>query len=154
MLKGQEGNLFMNTHSSKELKRYNYLAGEIEAAYHEMNLKLEMSDSAMIILYAICDRGDSCLLRDIYHQFGVSKQTINSALRKLEAEGAVYLEAVDAKNKRICLTEQGKHLADRTARRIIETENDIFSSWTEKEVENYLELTERYLHDLRERIGK
>lgn len=144
----------MNAYSSKDLKRYNYLAGEIEAAYHEINMKLKMSDSAMIILYAICDQGGSCLLRDICRSFGISKQTINSALRKLEAEGVVYLENADAKNKRVCLTEQGKSLADRSARRIIEMENDIFSSWPEEDVKKYLELTERYLHDFRERIGK
>lgn len=144
----------MNTHSSRELKRYNYLAGEIEAAYHEMSLKLGLSDSAMMILYAICDRGDSCLLRDICRQFGISKQTVNSALRKLEAEGVIYLESADAKNKRICLTEQGKRLADRTARQIIETENDIFSSWEEADVENYLKLTERFLHDFKARSEK
>lgn len=144
----------MHSHSSKELKRYNYLAGEIEAAYHEVNSKLKISDSAMIILYAICDQGDSCLLRDICRNFCISKQTVNSALRKLEAEGAVYLEAADAKNKRVCLTEQGKRLSDRTARKMIEIENDIFSSWPEEEVEKYLELTERYLHDFKVRSGK
>lgn len=144
----------MNTHSSRELRRYNYLAGEIEAAYHEMSLKLGLSDSAMMILYAICDRGDSCLLRDICRQFGISKQTVNSALRKLEAEGVIYLESADAKNKRICLTEKGKRLADQTARQIIETENDIFSSWEEADVENYLKLTERFLHDFKARSEK
>lgn len=144
----------MHSHSSKELKRYNYLVGEIEAAYHEINMKLKVSDSAMIVLYSICDQGNSCLLRDICRNFGISKQTINSALRKLEAEGAVYLEAADAKNKRVCLTEQGKRLADRSARRIIDMENDIFSSWSEEDVEKYLELTERYLHDFRVRSEK
>lgn len=144
----------MNIRSSKELRRYNYLAGELDAAYHELNIKLNMADSAMIILYAICDQGDACLLRDIYGQFGVSKQTINSALRKLEEEKLVFLEAVDAKNKRVCLTPKGKETADRTAKRIIEVENDIFSSWEEEEVEKYLELTERYLHDFKERSAK
>ena len=144
----------VNTHSSKDLKRFNYLARELDAAYHEINVKLKISDSTMLILYAICDHGDSCPLRDIYYQFGISKQTIKSALRKLEEEGVVFLEAVDAKNKRVCLTSKGKDVADRTAKRIIEMENDIFSSWTEEDVEKYLELTERYVHDFRERSGK
>ena len=46
----------------KKLKRYNYLIGETEATYHEISLKLGLSDSAMKILYAICDNGKSCLL--------------------------------------------------------------------------------------------
>ena len=38
---------------SKVMKRYNYLLGELNAVYHEMSLKLGLSDSAMIILYTI-----------------------------------------------------------------------------------------------------
>lgn len=144
----------MSIRSSKELERYNYLLGETDAAYHEMHLRLGMSDSAMNILYAICDRGDSCLLRDICHNFGICRQTINSALRKLEAEGIVYLEQEGKKNKRVCLTERGKQVADRTARRIIGIENDIFSSWDKEDVEKYLELTERYLQDFKRRSSQ
>lgn len=142
----------MKIHSSKELKRYNYLSSEIDAAYHELSSKLGLPDSSMIVLYTICDNGDSCPLRDIVHNSGISKQTVNSALRKLEAEGIIYLEPAGSKNKIVCLTKQGKKLADRTARQIIDTENDIFSSWLPEDVAKYLELTERYLRDFKARI--
>lgn len=141
----------MKIHSSKQLKRYNYLSSEITAVYHELSSKLGLPDSSMIVLYTICDNGDSCPLRDIVHNSGISKQTVNSALRKLEAEGIIYLEPADSRNKIVCLTEQGKTLADRTARQIIDAENDIFSSWVPEDVEKYLELTERYLLDLKDR---
>ena len=62
---------------SKELKRYNYLFGETGAAYHEMHLKLGMSDSAGMILYAILESGDRRLLKEICHFTGLNKQTIN-----------------------------------------------------------------------------
>ncbi len=142
----------MNIHSSKELKRYNYLSSEIDAAYHELSSMLGLPDSSMIVLYTICDNGDSCLLKDIVRNSGISKQTVNSALRKLESEGIIYLESTGAKNKTVCLTKQGKELADRTARQIIDIENDIFSSWSQEDVKKYLELTERYLQDFRNRI--
>lgn len=135
----------------KVMKRYNYLLGETEAAYHELALKAGLSDSAMRILYTICDSGESCLLRDIRRYCGLSKQTINSALRKLEAEGNLYLEAVGNKNKKVCLTEEGKALAARTAGRIYEIENDILASWPEEDVRKYLELAERFLCALQER---
>lgn len=142
----------MNIHSSKELKRYNYLSSEIDAAYHEISSILGLPDSSMIVLYTICDNGDSCLLADIVRNSGISKQTVNSALRKLEADGIIYLESAGARNKTVCLTKQGKELADRTARQIIDVENDIFSSWAQEDVKRYLELTERYLQDLKKRI--
>lgn len=140
----------MKTYISKEMKRYNHLIGEIEAAYHEISLGLGLSDSAMTILYSICNKGDSCLLHEICCQSGVSKQTINSSIRKLETEGILYLEPVNTKNKNVCLTEKGKHLVQNTVVKIIEAENKIFASWSKEEVEKYLELTERYLMAIRE----
>lgn len=141
----------MKAEFSKELKRYNYLAGEIDAIYHEISQKLGIADSVAILLYTICDLGEPCPLTKICHSSGISKQTINSALRKLERESIVYLEPDGRKNKIVCLTEKGRALAEQTAGKIIEIENNIFSSWQQKDVEIYLELTERYLHDLRKR---
>lgn len=135
----------------KKLKRYNYLIGETEATYHEISLKLGLSDSAMKILYAICDNGKSCLLQEICRSSGMSKQTVNSAIRKLENEGIVYLENVGQKAKNVCLTESGKELVQKTALRVIEIENSIFESWREEDVEFYLRLTEQYLVDLKKK---
>lgn len=141
----------METYISKEMKRYNHLVGEIDAVYHKISLNLGLSDSAMIILYTICNNGESCLLQEISRCSGVSKQTINSAIRKLEKERIVYLKSVGAKNKSVCLTDKGKQLAKHTAIRLIGIENDIFASWEMEDVENYLKLTERFLNSLKEK---
>ena len=141
----------MNPRISKELKRYNYLYGEVGAAYHEMCRKVGLSDSAAMIFYAILEQGDHCLLRDVCRSTGMSKQTINSALRKLEAENLVYLEPSGSKNKTVYLTESGKRLAGRTAGRIMEAENQVFASWKKEDVEKYLELTEAFGLALREK---
>ncbi len=141
----------MNNYFSKEMKRYNHLCSEIDGAYHEMSVKLGLSDSAMRILYTICDAGDSCLLQEICLRSGISKQTINSAIRKLEAEGILYLEAAGAKNKNVRFTEKGKALAKQTAVRMIEAENEIFADWPREDVEQYLALTERYLQAIQKK---
>ena len=135
------------------LKRYNYLFGEIEAVYHEISLQMGLSDSVSRILYAICDEGDRCPLSLICRRTGLSKQTVNSALRRLEEEGAIRLEAVNGRAKKVCLTGAGRTLADRTARRIMEMENQILAGWAPREMEQYLELTERFLHSLQSRAA-
>lgn len=139
---------------SNEMKRYNYLSGEINSMYHDISLHLGLSDSAMIILYTICDNGDSCPLQEISRRSGISKQTINSAIRKLERDGIVYLKAAGAKNKNVFLTDLGKQLAQHTAIRLITIENEIFASWEKEEVEKYLELTERFLTSLKEKYKR
>ncbi len=141
----------MKVYSSKDMKRFNHLLGEIEAVYHEMALKFGQSDSVMNILYTICDYGESCPLQEICRRSGISKQTINSGLRKLETEGIVYLEQAGARGKNVCLTEKGKALAEDTAIRVIEAENGILASWSKEDVEKYLELMECFLVAIKEK---
>lgn len=90
----------------EEMRRFNYLSNEIDAVYHDAALKFGLSDSALLILYTICSNGNDCLLSDITHLSGVSKQTINSAVHKLEQEEIVYLEAFRGRKKKICLTQK------------------------------------------------
>lgn len=91
------------------------------------------------------------MLQDVCRFTGLAKQTINSAVRRLEADGVVYLETAGSKNKMIYLTREGQDLAEKTAGCVIEAENEIFASWSQKDVEKYLELTERFMRDLREK---
>lgn len=137
---------------NEQMKRFNLLSTEIDAAYHEAAFKLGLSDSTMLILYTAYSNGGECLLNDITLMSGASKQTVNSALRKLEAEGIVDLKSFEGRKKKVCLTDKGMQLADSTASRLIDIENEIFSSWSDEETSMYIELTKRYLTDFKEKI--
>lgn len=130
------------------IQRFNHLLGEMEGIYHDISLQMGLSDSVSKILYTICDKGDHCPLSLICRQNGLSKQTVNSAIRKLEQQGVVRLKAADGKAKDVYLTEAGKQLADQTARRVLQMENDILDSWSREDVERYLSLTRRFLEGL------
>ena len=132
-----------------QMKRFNLLTKEIDITYHDAALKLGMSDSAMVILYTVCSYGGECLLSDMTS--GVSKQTINSALRKLEADGVVRSEVFEGRKKKVHLTEKGRRLAKDTVYRVIEIENEIFASWPKEDVDKYLELTKRFMEALKEK---
>lgn len=140
--------------SSRALRRFNYLLSETDAAYHEAASRLGLADSVMQILYAVYDsaEGDRCPLSEVCRCTGISKQTINSALRKLEADGVVRLERAGGRNKDVCLTQRGMALARSTAAKIIEAEDAVLASWPAQDVEAYLSLTERYLTAFREEI--
>ena len=133
--------------TSEGMRRFNHLVSETDAAYHEAALKMGMSDSIMQIMYILCDKGGDCPLGEICRLSGISKQTINSALRKLEEEGIVYLEGMDGKKKRACLTEEGKRTAERTVVKLIEIENGILASWPREELERYLRSAKEELKD-------
>ena len=137
---------------SKELRRFNYLMEEIDAAYHEAALNLGLSDSAMRILYVLCGCGSfRCSLREVCLCSGLSKQTVNSALRKLEGEGLAFLEPIGTKGKDVCLTDAGQALAEGTVARLIAVEDAILGSWPAEDVEKYLSLAEQYLTAFREK---
>lgn len=135
-----------------EIRRINYLASEMDALYHQASLKLGISDSVSIVLYTIYDVGEGCLLSDIYKRSGVSKQTVNSAMRRLEADGMLYLEPYTGRSKRIVLTDNGRAYLQRTAARLVQAEMHAFDGWTEGEVRAHIGLMEKYTESLRRQI--
>ncbi len=82
----------METISGYELKEFNRVYKEMDDLYHEIALKLGLSDSAFIILYALCEQGNGCLQKDICAQAFVSKQTINSSIRMPEKKEILFLD--------------------------------------------------------------
>ena len=144
----------MDHYETEAIHKINYLSSEIEALYHQASLKLGISDSVSVILYTIYDAGGSCLLSDIYKRSGISKQTVNSAIRGLEAEGILYLEQYTGRAKRAVLTDSGKNFAERTVKRICEAEIQAFDSWSAEEISAYIDLMEKYTHCFRRQIER
>lgn len=136
----------------EQVHRINYLSAEMDAIYHQAALKIGLADSAMRVLYTIHDNGEWCLLSDIYKQTGISKQTVNSAIRKLEAEEIVYLETFKGRTKKVLLTDKGKDYVKHTAARIYEAEINAYASWTEDELNTYVRLMEKYVNALHQQI--
>ena len=142
----------MENVNQSETRRYNRLLSEIDEVYHELAIRQGFSDSAMAILYALSDNDGQCRLPELIKLSGVNKQTVNSALRKLEKEDIVYMEPAGGKSKRVCLTEKGFSIALKTVDRVLDAEKRIYSSWSREEWELYIQLTERYLCQLREEL--
>ncbi|MCI8893853.1 MAG: MarR family transcriptional regulator [Lachnospiraceae bacterium] len=140
----------MEYYVNEQMKHLNLLTSELDKAYHEAALKLGLSDSVMLILYTLCWCEGECLLGDLTSS--ASKQTINSALRKLEADGIVRLETFRGRKKKVRLTDKGEQYVKDTVYPIIRIENEISDSWSEEEKNTYIELTRRYLEAFREKL--
>ncbi len=144
----------METKICGRIHRINYLNAELDALYHHASLKLGLTDSASIVLYTIYDDGGDCLLSDIYKQSGVSKQTVNSAIRNLEKEHILYLERHSGRAKKVVLTDTGKEYVQKTTARLFDAEVAAFSSWTEEEISAHIGFMEKYIHSFREQVEK
>lgn len=142
---------------AKNFERMNYinaLTNDLESIYRQSSKALGVSDSVMRILYAIYEKGDGCLLYDICRYSGLSKQTINSAMRKLENEDILFLKQDKGKTKRVYLTDKGKSLTKETAEILFSAECSAFDNWSSEEIESYLALMKKYNDSLREQINK
>ena len=144
----------MEIHISKELRQFNRLFSETGYAYHEAAVKLGLSDSVMNIFYSLCAEGEPCPLQTVVRQSGASKQTINSAIRKLEGEDVLWLEPGRSRGKNVRLTEKGRALAERTVIPLMRMEDEIYASWSKEELRMYLELTGRFLTAFKEKIKR
>lgn len=144
----------METKIHNRIHRINYLGAELESLYHLASLKLGLTDSASIILYTIYDNGEDCLLSDIYKQSGVSKQTVNSAIRTLEKKDIIYLEQYSGRAKRVVLTDVGKEYVQKTVARLFDAETAAFATWTEEEISAHIGFMKKYIDSFREQIKK
>lgn len=136
------------------IHKVNYLTVELDNLYHRAALKIGLSDSAMLILYILYDNGGSVMLSEICKQSGISKQTVNSAVRKLENEDIVYLEQQTGKRKKLSLTVKGRAYADETVGLIFKAEAEIYSEWSEEEINRYIQLMEKYNKSFRNQLDK
>jgi len=142
----------MNSNGFDKIHRINYLSAEMDTLYHQASLKIGLADSTMRVLYTIYDNEESCLLSDIYQQSGISKQTVNSAIRRLEENAVLSLEPCKGRSKKVLLTEKGKGYIKQTAARLYEAESNAFSAWSEEETNTYIHLMEKYIDSFRKQL--
>lgn len=137
---------------SDKHRYYNNLFAEIQGIYHEYAAQMGISDSVCAILYAVCSQGSCCPVAKICLDTGLSRQTVHSALQKLEREALVELLALDGKAKQVRLTELGMAYAVQKVHPLMELEDSIFRSWPEEELEQYIRLTEQFLDAMKEKV--
>ncbi|HIY79433.1 MAG TPA: MarR family transcriptional regulator [Candidatus Olsenella excrementavium] len=132
---------------------------ESDKLYYELARNCGLSETAYWILYAIEVSGGSITQRQIASNFSYSKQTVNSALKTLEARGLVELDYVEGsrRSKLVSLTPGGRAFSDERIRPAIAAEDRAFTSLAPEErlellrlVSAYTEAIDRELAKLRE----
>ena len=145
VLNGERGG--MEGSQGQELREFNRLYKRLDDLYHSLSLKMGMSDSTFMILYTIAELGDGCSQKEICEQVYVSKQTINSSIRKLEKEGTIRLEKGDrGRELHIRLTETGKKTLQDKIYPVMEAENRAFIYMSAKDRAEFLRLSRLYVN--------
>ncbi len=135
----------MKQQQSREVKEFNRLYKELDDIYHEISVKAGLSDSTFLILYALADFGSGCLQKDIADSYSVSRQTINSAIKKLESQGYLTLTRGHGRDMHLSLTEAGEALVKEKIYPVIMMENYVFEKMPPEERQSMLQLTRKYV---------
>ena len=137
-----------NPYISNPLKEFNRIYKKTNEIYHDIALRLGLSDSASDILYSISELGDGCLQKDICNATCIPKQTIHSSIRQMEKSGYLTLSSGKGRSMHITLTDLGKNLLERTIYPVMQMEGEAFHCMTDEECQQMLALFGKYIQAL------
>lgn len=139
----------------KILVQYNSIIKECDGLYREIAKIYGLSDSVFWILYALREEKQEMTQSELCNTIYQPKQTVNSALKKMERDGYLELTARgDRRSKQICLTQTGIQLAEATVDYVISAEHRALSGLTEKERNTFITLFQKYTDLLRDSINR
>ncbi len=136
----------------KTVHQYDTINSEIANVYHEINRKLGLSDTESLILYEVAVNEDISQ-KKICSLYGLSKQTIHSAVKKMINAG-IFEPLTGQKNEHLTLTKKGEGIIKDKISVFVDIENRVFQSWTTAERDMFIELSNRYLNSLKEECDK
>lgn len=127
------------------LAEINRIYKEGNETYHMAAKSLGLSDCAFWVLYflrsAETKLTPSALCAEMYEP----KQTVHSALKKLEGEGYICFEqGSDRRSKYVSLTERGRLLAENTVDQVIRAELTALCEMGEEDKRTFISLFVNY----------
>lgn len=134
----------------ENLARYNVLYRESDELYRTAAKAMGLSDCAMWILYVLRESGEPQTQSTLCAVLCQPKQTIHSALKRLEDGGYLTLHGgSDRRTRCIRLTQRGILLAESTVDRVIHAETAALAGLSDSEQETLLLLLAKYTRGLR-----
>ena len=135
------------------LGRYNQLCRGYDDIYRQAALEAGISFVPYYILVMLCCTDQPQTQSDIQKNSFYPKQTINSAVMRLQALG--YLEPhPQGRRKILILTDAGRKFCDLKVVPILTAEQESFMELSLQEQEQLLETTEKHIRLFRQRLGK
>lgn len=113
---------------------------EIDRLYAQAASKAGLSDSAFAILYALGAYGDGCTQKELCGRCWIGKQTVNSSVKRLAAQGIVSLEPGHGRETLVKLTSEGRALVEEKIDPFVQAEAAAFGTLSEEEQRTLLHL--------------
>lgn len=129
---------------------------EADRVYYLFARDCGLSTCAYWMLYDVERAGGTVEMRELSDSWAYSKQTINSAIKAMEAKGLIELGFVEGsrRNKTVSLTGAGEAFADRYIRPAQQAERRAFCSLTPRERRALLDHARAYTNALVEEMNR
>lgn len=113
---------------------------EIDDLYHNIASYYGLSDSTFWIIYSLYEKPEGLTQKEICSNWSYSKQTINSAIKKLLDLKYINMENATPSNygKKICLTSLGLDIANQTIKKVMEAEDGSFSKIKDEDIDKVI----------------
>lgn len=133
-----------------QIQEFNELLKKFDDIYHKLAKKSGLSDTAFWIIYTIKNDNKTYKQKDLCDIWSYSKQTINSALKKLEEQNIIKLmPATDnKKDKKIVLTQYGEEISKKYIEPMNEIEEKSLSNIDKNSREQLLKVFREYTEEL------
>ena len=95
----------------------------IDEAYNRAAKRCHLSPSSFDILYTLFAYGDSCTQKEL-----CGKQTVNSAVHKMQRDGLLRISAGAGRNTHVHLTDTGRAYASRAIVPVLDAERTAIES--------------------------
>lgn len=136
------------------IREYNRLLKACDTVYHNAAVRMGLSDCAFWILYTLQESGRSYTQSEIGETTSMPKQTVNSALKKLEKEGHVSLRRAEGRTgKVISLTEKGMGFVTESMKPVMEAEVRVCAAIPAEERNMLLSILQRIVGKLNEEMN-
>lgn len=133
---------------------------EIDEYYHRIAVNIGISDTAFRILYAISETDEKLTQITLGERLCLPKQTINSAIIKLQKDGYIDLEqlktarniksvSLTEKGQDFCKTEKGQDFCKKHIIPVLQMEERAYSVFTDDELQQFISLYEKQFHILK-----
>ena len=137
------------------IAQFNRIYNDYCSIYRNIAKHFGLSETVFWILYTLIDENKPITQSYLCGIIYLPKQTINSALKKMETDGLITLKpAEDNRSKKILLTDVGKQLAEKTVEHLRNTENRALERFSYEEQHIFIDLFGKYNQNLKEELGK
>ncbi|WP_322172592.1 MarR family winged helix-turn-helix transcriptional regulator [Acutalibacter caecimuris] len=136
------------------LLEFNDIFRENDSLYRSAAQRLGVPACTLWILYSLRVESPPLTQAQLCRLIQQPRQTVNSALKNLEREGAITLSpGGDRRTREVALTPKGAALAAQTADRLIEAEEQALAGLGPQEREGFLRAYRKLNQRLRETMG-